>query len=262
MKNDAYMPFWGWLVLCGLMGFGAFLLWQYALWQKMLEQDQTYLSSVIVLLFLATTLYLGRSAWRLAREACAANSLSWELSERKIPSDSNWAKQHLSLLLQLQQNQTAPSQSDTLQARLIEQVHGGHQSGWFMADLLLRLGLVGTVIGFVLMLGAVYGLEENEISALKQLLTSMGGGMQVALYTTLTGLGAATLLSIQCHWLDRCADKLVSRIIEMGVTDLPAFAAQIATNTASTASTSNKPAAQDSSQSAPADTTQAVTAQQ
>ena len=230
MKSDTYIPFWGWLVLCGLMGFGAFLLWQYGLWKKMLEQDQTYLSSVIILLFLATTLYLGGSAWRLARETLATDNLSRKPHGERASSVSGWAQQHMSLLLQLQQNQTAQTQSDTLQARLIEQVHGGHQSGWFMADLLLRLGLVGTVIGFVLMLGAVYGLEENEISALKQLLTSMGGGMQVALYTTLTGLGAATLLSIQCHWLDRCADKLVSRIIEIGVTDLPAFAAHAEAN--------------------------------
>ncbi|CAA6807448.1 MAG: Unknown protein [uncultured Thiotrichaceae bacterium] len=107
--------------------------------------------------------------------------------------------------------------TDHLHARLVEQVHGGHQTGWFMSDLLMRLGLVGTVIGFVLMLGVVYELQEEGINALKQLLTSMGGGMQVALYTTLTGLGSATLLSVQCHWLDRCADRLVSRIIELGV---------------------------------------------
>lgn len=175
---------------------------------------------------------------------------------------SSWAEQHLSLLLQTQQSKTAHTQGDTLQARLIEQVHGGHQSGWFMADLLLRLGLVGTVIGFVLMLGAVYGLEENEISALKQLLTSMGGGMQVALYTTLTGLGAATLLSIQCHWLDRCADKLVSRIIEMGVTDLPAFAAQTKASHASTIPAPDEPAAQDCIQPLPANKAPAGSAQQ
>ncbi|MGB1255890.1 MAG: MotA/TolQ/ExbB proton channel family protein [Thiolinea sp.] len=239
MKSDTYMPFWGWLILCGLMGFGGFLLWHYGLWHSMLEQDHTYLSGIILLLFLATTLYLGRSAWYLASETRTSHTLSQQLHTNVVKHNqqpqssisnsstptSGWAYQHLDLLLQLQQNSSIQAQSDTLQARLIEQVHGGHQSGWFMADLLLRLGLVGTVIGFVLMLGAVYGLEEDGISALKQLLTSMGGGMQVALYTTLTGLGAATLLSIQCHWLDRCADRLVSRIIEMGVTDLAVFTA-------------------------------------
>jgi biopolymer transport protein ExbB/TolQ len=69
-----------------------------------------------------------------------------------------------------------------------------------------------------MMLGSVYSLEGEGAYALKELLGEMGGGMQVALYTTLTGLGSAILLSIQCHWLDRCADRLVSRIIELSAT--------------------------------------------
>ena len=110
---------------------------------------------------------------------------------------------------------------ESLQARLIEQVHGGHSSGWFLSDILLRLGLMGTVIGFVLMLSSVVGLQEEGISALKQLLTSMSGGMQVALLTTLTGLCSAMLVSMQCHWLDRCADQLISRIIEISAMQMP-----------------------------------------
>ncbi len=121
------------------------------------------------------------------------------------------------LVRQLQESGGDLAQEPLL-ARLVEQVHSGHGSGWFISDLLLRLGLIGTVIGFVMMLGSVYSLEGEGAYALKQLLGEMGGGMQVALYTTLTGLGSAILLSIQCHWLDRCADRLVSRIIELSAT--------------------------------------------
>ncbi|MEJ2321734.1 MAG: MotA/TolQ/ExbB proton channel family protein, partial [Gammaproteobacteria bacterium] len=118
---------------------------------------------------------------------------------------------------QLQDSGSEQSREPLL-ARLVEQVHANHGSGWFISDLLLRLGLIGTVIGFVMMLGSVYDLEGDGTWALKQLLGEMGGGMQVALYTTQTGLGSAMLLSIQCHWLDRCADRLVSRIIELAAT--------------------------------------------
>jgi len=45
----------------------------------------------------------------------------------------------------------------------------------------------------------------------------MGSGMQVALYTTLSGLGTAMLVGLQYQWLDRCADNLVSQIIELGI---------------------------------------------
>ena len=84
----------------------------------------------------------------------------------------------------------------------------------------MRLGLIGTVIGFVLMLSTVYELKDNDIQALQNLLGTMGSGMQVALYTTLTGLGGALLVSLQCQWLDRCADGLVSRIIKLGMQEI------------------------------------------
>ena len=209
MYNDRYTPLYGWLLLFGLLLFGAFLLWHYELLQQLQEQDQTRLSIIILVLFALTTLYLGWCALRLSRE----NSLA----EQAEPDASGWAADHQRLVRQLQESGGDLAQEPLL-ARLVEQVHSGHGSGWFISDLLLRLGLIGTVIGFVMMLGSVYSLEGEGAYALKQLLGEMGGGMQVALYTTLTGLGSAILLSIQCHWLDRCADRLVSRIIELSAT--------------------------------------------
>ena len=209
MYNDRYTPLYGWLLLFGLLLFGTFLLWHYELLQQLQEHDQTRLSIIILVLFALTTLYLGWCALRLSRE----NSLA----EQAEPDTSGWAADHLRLVRQLQESGGDLAQEPLL-ARLVEQVHSGHGSGWFISDLLLRLGLIGTVIGFVMMLGSVYNLEGEGAYALKELLGEMGGGMQVALYTTLTGLGSAILLSIQCHWLDRCADRLVSRIIELSAT--------------------------------------------
>lgn len=199
MKHDAYKAFYGWLILAGLMLFGSFLLWQHGLWQELLKHDQTYISRIVLGLFTIMTLYLGWIAFKLARESQKVQTGETQQS---------WAGDYLGLLNE--------QSAEPLQARLVEQVHGGHQSGWFISDLLLRLGLIGTVIGFVLMLGSVYELQSDGVHALKQLMTSMGGGMQVALYTTLSGLGASMLVSIQCHWLDRCADKLVSDIVALG----------------------------------------------
>ncbi len=207
--RDRYTPLFGWLLLFGLMLFGAFLLWHYELLQQLRDQDQTRLSIIILVLFLLTTLYLGWCALRLSQEN--------GLAEQADSDTGGWASDHLRLVRQLQESGGDLAQEPLL-ARLVEQVHSGHGSGWFISDLLLRLGLIGTVIGFVMMLGSVYSLEGEGAYALKQLLGEMGGGMQVALYTTLTGLGSAILLSIQCHWLDRCADRLVSRIIELSAT--------------------------------------------
>jgi len=214
-RMDSYKPFYGWLILFGLMLFGAFLLWWHSLWQIVFTQDQTYLSGVILVLFLITTLYLGHCAWKLSQEQRLTTALVVNESVTSNTSSSR-AADYLELLQQSQKHSDGGLRvAESLQARLIEQVHGNHSSGWFLSDLLLRLGLLGTVIGFVLMLSSVVGLQDEGINALKQVLASMSSGMQVALLTTLTGLGSAMLVSLQCHWLDRCADQLVSHIIEI-----------------------------------------------
>lgn len=73
--------------------------------------------------------------------------------------------------------------------------------GWFVSDLLLSLGMIGTVIGFIQMLaGFVEPVEGAQ--ALKVVLGKMAYGMSTALYTTLAGLIFGNLLKLQCFYLD------------------------------------------------------------
>jgi len=209
MTRDSYFPFYGWLLITGVILFGAFLLWDFGLFHHLVERDITYLSTIILILFSAVTLYLGVAAWKLSQQYRYANNLDNETNQ------NSWVAEHLTLLSW--QRQQSTNESESLLARLVERIHRGHSNGWFFSDMLMRLGLIGTVIGFVLMLSTVYQLKDNDIQALQQLLGTMGSGMQVALYTTLSGLGCAMLVSVQCQWLDRCADNLVSQIIELGM---------------------------------------------
>ena len=210
MTRDNYYPFYGWLLMTGVILFSSYLLWDFGLIKQLVEKDVTYLSSIILILFFIITLYLGLASWQLSRQL----TLTQNYHNDKNPPAS-WAAEHISLLNW--QRQQTNNESESLLARLIEKIHRGHVDGWFFSDVLMRLGLIGTVIGFVLMLSTVYQLKDNDIQALKQLLGTMGSGMQVALYTTLSGLGCGLLISLQCQWLDRCADSLVSKIIELGM---------------------------------------------
>ncbi len=218
MSRQTYSPLYGWLLIVGIMGFGFYLLWDYKLLQRLLTDDVTYLSTFILLLFCAVTFYLGIAAWRLARQnhfVVHAKTPKINNAESLALEDDIWVVEHLNLVDRQRRNKS--NDSETLLARLIERVHRGHTSGWFLSDILMRLGLIGTVIGFVLMLSTVYKLKNTDIDTLQQLLATMGSGMQVALFTTLTGLGTALLVSIQCQWLDYCADKLVSQIIKLSM---------------------------------------------
>lgn len=209
MTRESYYPFYGWLLITGVIVFGAYLSWDFGLFAKLISQDITYLSSIICVLFCLITFYLGYASWKLSQQINYANNFT------SSENNHSWTAEHIALL-EWQRNQKT-NESESLLARLVERIHRGHSNGWFFSDILMRLGLIGTVIGFVLMLSTVYELKDNDVQALQNLLGTMGSGMQVALYTTLTGLGGALLVSLQCQWLDRCADGLVSKIIKIGM---------------------------------------------
>jgi len=74
--------------------------------------------------------------------------------------------------------------------------------GWFMSDLVLTIGMIGTVIGFIEMLSGFAGINIEDISTIQDLITELGVGMSTALYTTLTGLISSALLKVQCFNID------------------------------------------------------------
>jgi hypothetical protein len=82
------------------------------------------------------------------------------------------------------------------------------ETGWFVVDLLLKLGLVGTVIGFIIMLSAITEIENFDFTLMNTLLQNMSDGMKVALYTTLTGLVTSILLSMQYKYLETFVYKI------------------------------------------------------
>jgi len=85
---------------------------------------------------------------------------------------------------------------------LEDELSNKHALGYLAVDILLKLGLTGTVIGFILMLLPIGEIRDFDPQVLQQLLATMSGGMAVALYTTLTGLVTSMLLKFQYFVLD------------------------------------------------------------
>ena len=52
---------------------------------------------------------------------------------------------------------------DTLLEHYAETLENRHASGQFIADLLLKLGLLGTIIGFILMLTPIGENKKNKL---------------------------------------------------------------------------------------------------
>ncbi|WP_078120176.1 MotA/TolQ/ExbB proton channel family protein [Thiosocius teredinicola] len=227
----AYSTFYRWLIFFGLVVFGAFAAFHHDLFAALFGTDNSYLSAVILALFLIASLDAGRRAWRLGNELCTAMQLSQRAQTKQLlfehkrdedllrfvdaESGDSFAHHHVLLLANKTVQHGTLCSQDLLLERLETTLGRGHETGWFIADLMIRLGLLGTVIGFIFMLGSVAHVSSVDIHALQQLLTNMSGGMRIALYTTLTGLGAGILLGFQYRLLDSAVDRLMAEIIEL-----------------------------------------------
>ncbi len=86
----------------------------------------------------------------------------------------------------------------------------------FIANTLVILGLIGTVIGFIIALSGVDGGVSSDPEEISKMITTLIQGMSVALYTTLAGSICSVWLNICYHILSSGANKLLAKIIEIG----------------------------------------------
>ncbi len=70
--------------------------------------------------------------------------------------------------------------------------------GWFISESCLALGMVGTVTGFLIMLGTAFAnVDVTNAVTLQQALSDMATGMSTALWTTLVGLVCSLIIKVQ-----------------------------------------------------------------
>ena len=70
--------------------------------------------------------------------------------------------------------------------------------GWFVSESCLALGMVGTVTGFLIMLGTAFtNIDVTNAATLQQALADMATGMSTALWTTLVGLVSSLIIKVQ-----------------------------------------------------------------
>lgn len=210
------------LVVVSLAFLGA---WHYGLLQRVWTEDPTGLSTAITVIFLIAA---GHGSLQFVDLSKALNQIG--KVEDRVRADRTQVIDDMVVLtlaggrvgaylekLMRKAKFGGPRSID--QSLLLDsfesELRHGHGLGWFVADLLLTLGLVGTVVGFILMLSPISGLGGQDHEAIRDALAAMSSGMAVALYTTLTGLIGGLLLKIQGVFLDGAVDLLIRRMTEI-----------------------------------------------
>ena len=238
-----------WLVGMSVLAWLTVLGFEYRVFDTVLEADRSRLALVIMLAFLAVNVHVFTRVLSLSRERNATAAIRQLVTAmdatvpgtqklfdidgdavrcKEQPLPASLIRTHIVNLSRRVVVAAADTGAQDVQGQLLAvlaaRVHGGHKYGWLLADLMIKLGLIGTVIGFVMMLGAVSTLENYDIATMQDLLRNMSGGMRVALFTTLTGLTAGMILALQYQFLERQADALVADITEIAeVHVLPAL---------------------------------------
>jgi MotA/TolQ/ExbB proton channel family len=88
-----------------------------------------------------------------------------------------------------------------------------------IANSLVILGLIGTVIGFIVSLSGVDPETAADVSAIAPMVTRLIAGMSIALYTTLVGAVLNVWLMLNYRLLEGGTVTLVTSVIALGESD-------------------------------------------
>ena len=177
------------IILVTVIFFSFYVLYDLNLLNLVFESDRSKISILILGIYAAATFH-----W-----IYIARNLDLEIKgEGKVLEFLNSVESKSSL------------ESQNLLRILEDELSNRHALGHMVSDVLLKLGLTGTVVGFILMLLPIGEMKDFDPEKIQPLLSSMSGGMAVALYTTLSGLITSTMLKFQYFLLDSSLSKLIN----------------------------------------------------
>lgn len=152
-----YLPFLKWWLAFTLICVGTLFSYHIGLFHAIWHKDTSYLSFATLAVFFVISLMCGVNTFLLSRK----------IEEKSLTKEN------------------------------IDAFERHEELGWFSSELCLTLGMIGTIVGFVLMLAGFEDIDMSKPQTIQALLSDLGKSMATALYTTLVGLICGSLLKIQ-----------------------------------------------------------------
>lgn len=198
MKDFKYLLMFRWLVV-NLVGF--FLLgvaFMYGWIDMILVADQTFIS---VLIF-------GAFLWGLLISGIRTHKTSREIDFAKTDYDkSKWRK----IVDNLYDDKVAPAQ--IIEALKIKMGARISIVRW-LANSLVMMGLIGTVVGFIIALSGVDPMFASDITLIGKMVATLITGLGTAMYTTLVGSVLNLWLLANYHILAEGTANLLATLLE------------------------------------------------
>ncbi|MGO4128986.1 MotA/TolQ/ExbB proton channel family protein [Inquilinus sp. YAF38] len=217
--GDPLLP---WLIFTGVSLFAVVLLWYFGLIGRMVASDPTHISLIISVLYVASSLHCLWRVLAISREGDAAVKAAQAVvgNGRRVLAEGGLppglVSGHIRDLATKAALQGGERLDQTLLLRVLaSRLRGSNAFGAFASDTLMKLGLLGTIIGFIMMLAPIAGLDTENREAVRSSMSLMSDGMAVAMYTTLVGLAGSVLLKIQYSLLDGATAKIFAFAVDL-----------------------------------------------
>jgi len=194
------------LLRFGLVNLIAFALlgaaWAQGLVAKVINADVTNMVVLICVVFLIGLILAGYRLWKVSKQLNAAYNYNANESSRAADFLSKTKGKNASSRANLTQ---------ALKLKLFSRIIHIR----YIANSLTILGLIGTVLGFIIALSGVDPDVASNPSAISPMVAQLIEGMSVALYTTLVGSILSVWLGLIYQMLATGTSNLVSIIIEL-----------------------------------------------
>ena len=187
--------------------------------------DSTQLVTVIALVFAVGLASCARKIFQTSSElnqlhdVASRASLQWsrvtgkEQDQLKIPGRHRSVRVARYLAaLESRDGQSRALAASALRLRLGARI----ASIRHLANSLVFLGLIGTVIGFIIALSGIDPNAAADVDSIGPMVSTLIGGMSVALYTTLVGAILNIWLMVNYRLLEGGTVTLVTTIVELG----------------------------------------------
>jgi biopolymer transport protein ExbB/TolQ len=218
-----------WVLLAGIALVAAYVANDQGYFRQVIDADQSRLCILIAGLFLASTAH---AAWHIVRVTRQIGAASFWLSHSldkaedtaiaEDPSESHFVDpdQFVSGFVgEVRTSQDSGGHQPGDRALVLEiyadRLRACVDIGWYLVDILIRLGLIGTIVGFILILSSLSSGPAPTPENIQTLLISMSGGMGTALYTTLAGLVTSMVLGAQYLVLGRGTEELIALLVRI-----------------------------------------------
>ena len=206
-RDGAYDSVLKWVLLMALITIGAVVANDYGLLTYLFSADRSRITILIAALYVGFSAHCLWILIELSHEYRRAMVWKARLAAGSaipdVPAGGGLIDTYVADVIQSRETPSdAEGNSHMLMMSLGASFRRRTKVGTYGADLLYKLGMLGTMVGFVMMLNSMGDIANFDVETLRVALQDMIAGMAVSLLTPIAGLIGGILLRLEYNIAD------------------------------------------------------------